>query len=93
MCLNGSQNKQRLFRREVDENRAVLGYYLATSGNFLPTSRDNLSVPSTGSEIQKQAFLLDSWPPKKGRVACPETAVVYYHCSPSNNPEQHSYEN
>jgi len=30
------------------ENRALLGYYTARSGNFLPTFRDNLSVPSSG---------------------------------------------
>jgi hypothetical protein len=35
------------FVREVDENCALLGYYAASSGNFLPTSRDNLSVPSS----------------------------------------------
>ena len=34
-------------RREVDENCALLGYYAASNGNFLPTFRDNLSVPST----------------------------------------------
>ena len=34
------------FRREVDENSALLGYYTASGGNFLPTIRDNLSVPS-----------------------------------------------
>jgi len=34
------------FRREVDENCALLGYYAASSGNSLPTFRDNLSVPS-----------------------------------------------
>ena len=28
------------FRREVDENCADLGYYAASSGNFLPTFRD-----------------------------------------------------
>jgi hypothetical protein len=27
-------------RREADENRALLGYYAASSGNFLPTFRD-----------------------------------------------------
>ena len=32
------------FRREVDENCAVLGYYTASSGDYLPTFRDNLSV-------------------------------------------------
>jgi hypothetical protein len=35
------------FRREVDENCALLGCYAASSGNSLPTFRDNLSVPSS----------------------------------------------
>ena len=35
------------FRREVAEKCAVLGYCAASSGNFLPTFRDNLSVPSS----------------------------------------------
>jgi hypothetical protein len=34
-------------RREEDENRALMGDYTASSGNFLPTFRDNLSVPSS----------------------------------------------
>ena len=29
------------------ENCAVLGYYTASSGNFLPTFQDNQSVPSS----------------------------------------------
>ena len=33
------------FRREVDENCAILGSYAASSGNFLPKFRDTLSVP------------------------------------------------
>jgi hypothetical protein len=33
------------FHREVDESRAVLDYYAASSGKSLPTLRDNLSVP------------------------------------------------
>ena len=37
------------FRREVDENCTLLGYYAASSGNFVPAYRDNLSVPSSGS--------------------------------------------
>ena len=32
------------FRRDVDENRALLEYYAASSGNFLPTFRDGMSV-------------------------------------------------
>jgi len=36
------------FRREVAENCTVVGYYGASSGDFLLTLRDNLSVPSPG---------------------------------------------
>jgi len=32
------------FRREVDENCALLGCYAANSGNTIPTFRDNLSM-------------------------------------------------
>ena len=41
------------FRREIDENSALLGCYLARNGNFLPTFRDDISVPSSGVKIQK----------------------------------------
>jgi hypothetical protein len=34
------------FRREGDENRAVVGYYAASSGNFLSTFWGNLSIPT-----------------------------------------------
>jgi hypothetical protein len=37
------------FRREAAENCALLGYHAASSGNLLPTFRDNLSVPSSGA--------------------------------------------
>ena len=33
------------FRRDVDENCALLVYYAARIGNSLPTFRDNLSIP------------------------------------------------
>jgi hypothetical protein len=36
------------FRHEVDETCALLGYYAARSGNFLPTFWNNLPVPSSG---------------------------------------------
>ena len=39
------------FRCEVYENCTLLGYYAASSGNFLPMSRDNLSVPSSKVKI------------------------------------------
>ena len=36
------------FRHEVAENCAILGYYTASSGNFLPTFWDILLVLSSG---------------------------------------------
>jgi hypothetical protein len=32
------------FRCDVDEHCVLLGYYAASSGNFSPTFRENLSV-------------------------------------------------
>ena len=65
------------FRREVAENRALLGYYAMSSGNFLPTFRDNLSVLS--SEF-------------KNRFLNPEDKTdrlfQNYHYSLRNNPEE-----
>jgi hypothetical protein len=42
------------FRREVEENFAILGYWAASSGSFLLTFRDNLSVPYSGVENKKK---------------------------------------
>jgi hypothetical protein len=36
------------FSHEVDENLALLGYYIASSDDLLPTFRDDLSVPFSG---------------------------------------------
>jgi len=36
------------FRREIFESWTLLGYYAESSDNFLPTFRDNLSVPYLG---------------------------------------------
>ena len=36
------------FRREVDENCALLGYYAASSGDLLPKYRDKQSNQSSG---------------------------------------------
>jgi hypothetical protein len=41
------------FCHKVDENCALLGYYAVSSGNFLPTFQDNLSVPSFGGQDGK----------------------------------------
>jgi hypothetical protein len=39
------------FRRDVDETCGLLGYYTASCGNYLPTFRDNVSVPSSRVKI------------------------------------------
>jgi len=64
------------FYRASDEKRALLGHYPTSSGNFLPPFPDNLSAPT--------------WLFKMGPIGCPETSVVNYHYSLSNNPEQGS---
>jgi hypothetical protein len=35
------------FRQEAAQNCPLLDHYAAISGNFLPTFRDNLSIPSS----------------------------------------------
>jgi len=40
-----------VFCHDEDESSAVLGYYTASSGNFLPTFWDNLSVPSSRYKV------------------------------------------
>jgi hypothetical protein len=42
------------FLRETDENCGLLGYYAASSGNFLMTLQDNLSVSYKWSRFQYQ---------------------------------------
>jgi len=34
------------FSREIEENCVLLDYYATSNGNFLPTFRHNISVPS-----------------------------------------------
>ena len=42
------------FRREVDENCALLSHYTASSGNLIPTFLDNLSVSFSGVKNRKK---------------------------------------
>jgi hypothetical protein len=66
--------------RQVYENCGLLGYYAASSGNFLPTFRDNLSVHLHGSGIL--------YPWRYDPICWPEKSVRNYHYSPRNNPEE-----
>jgi hypothetical protein len=66
------------FRRDVDEIRGLLGNYTASCGNYIPTFRDNVSIPSSRVKIpSRKAFLSYSvsWPVKMGPIRCPETSV------------------
>ena len=65
----------------VQENCALLDYYAASSGNFLPTFRDLLSVPSS------RVFKL-FWPLKMGLICSPETSARICHYSLSNSAEE-----
>jgi len=73
------------FLHEVDEICALLWYYSAYSGNFLPPFRNNLSVSSSTAKI--------SWLLKMGPIGCPETAVKNYHYTLSNIPEERRSQN
>jgi hypothetical protein len=65
--------------RDVDEICALLGYYAASCVNYLPTFRDNVSVPS--SRVKSPRTL------KMGPIRGPETSVNNYHATPRNSPE------
>ena len=57
------------FRREVDENGAPLGYNAASSGNSLPTFRDNLMFSS--SRVKNPFSIIDPcrWDRMPGNVS------------------------
>ena len=60
----------------ANENCALLGYYAASSGNFLPTFRDCLSVPSSRVSIIYRSNRAGS--PKK-RIIGYSLSVDYPH--------------
>jgi hypothetical protein len=63
----------------IFENCVLLGYYAASSDNFLPTFRDKLLVPSPDFSTLRI-----------GPIGCPEMSAKNYHFSLGNNPEEHS---
>ena len=73
------------FLREVDEDCALLGCYAASSGNFLPTFRDNLSVPSS---FLKEGPIIFPVTSKMGPKGCPAMSIRYYHCLLRDNSEE-----
>jgi hypothetical protein len=73
-------NAERLIEwtsRLLDDNCALLGYNAASSGNFLPTFRDNLW--GSGSFLQTFRDNLPPWVfPKRRCVITQKSAVVIY---------------
>jgi hypothetical protein len=74
------------FRRDV-VICILLGYHAAWNGNYLPTFRDNLSVPY--SRVKKCCRLLDPW--KMGPISCLKTSVRNDHCTLRDIPEERRY--
>jgi hypothetical protein len=79
------------FHCAVDEICVLLGYYLAYSGNSLPTFRDNLSVPTWRVQIFKNRRVFRScfsWTLKLGPIGCLETSMRTYHSTLRNIRER-----
>jgi len=70
------------FRREVDENCTLLGYYTARSGNSVQTFRSNIAV--TFSRVKQSK----SWPLKMGTIGCTETSVRNYQSTLRKIPKE-----
>jgi len=64
------------FCRHVTEQCALLGYYAASNGNFLPSFRDVLSVPSSRF---KNPF---------GPIGFPGTSLRYYPLLAAGRPRR-----
>ena len=59
-----------------------VGYYAASSGNFVPTFREKLQVPFSGVKS------LDFAPLKMGPIGCLETSVRNDHHPLCNNSKE-----
>jgi hypothetical protein len=69
---------------DVDKPCGPQGYY-ASTGNPLPTFRNNISVPS--SRVKKFFSYWASWPLKMGRIYCREKSVKDYRYTQHNISE------
>ena len=67
-----------IFRRDVDENFALLGCYVASGGNFV-----------SGQHIGQICNSQESLPSKMGLTG-PETSVRNYHYPLRKSPEKRS---
>jgi len=65
------------FHHRVVENCVLLGYYAASSGNFLPMFWGNVWIPSS----------------RMGSIGCTKASIRNYHYLLHNNPEEYSSHN
>ena len=72
------------FRREADDNCVLLSCYAVSNGNFVPTFRNKISVPS--SRIRIFSY---SWSLRMGTICRNETSEKKYHHSPRIKPKGH----
>jgi hypothetical protein len=76
------------FRRDVDQICALLGYYAASSGNSVPTFRDNLSVPSSRVKKSKKESLIiervDTTLHRNAGIRLPTDTASYPRRTPSS---------
>jgi hypothetical protein len=63
------------FRRDADEICAPLGFYAALNGSFVPTFRDNLSVPSSRVKQSTNSFTSQLLPTR--RIVIPINNKTY----------------
>jgi hypothetical protein len=70
----------RPFRRKTKSGFCASAIKFQTQSNFLPTFRDNLSVPSLRVK--------NSWLLKMGPIGCTETSVINYCYRLRNTPEE-----
>jgi hypothetical protein len=55
--MRGEENDLNVLKSSnILENCALVGYYAASSGNSLPTFRDNVSVPSSKFKNPKESL-------------------------------------
>jgi hypothetical protein len=79
------------FRHAVAENCTLLGYYAASSDNFLSTETFNRPHSSLHKlRFGATGFLLNSWTLRMGLICCPEMSAINYRYWLHNDPEERS---
>ena len=77
------------FSLEVVKNCALLGYYSANCGKFLPMFWDSLSYPfSVDQRVVVNSYRFWDTLSFPSSIGCPKTSVINYHYPLRNNAEE-----